>query len=117
MHGDYVGHGFACARWAASALQHESRCGGAGPSACSDTAYSQLPDEIGVEEDVDGHRAIVARDRPRMNEDPVAILPELCHRQGRERDQERQDRREQEHFADAHDLRVWGQEVHEEAGD
>ena len=67
LHGDRVGHGFARAGWTASPLKYEPWCGNAwqGPSPRSDAACLQLPDEIGVVEDVDGHAAIVARDRSR----------------------------------------------------
>lgn len=77
VHGDHVGHGFSRPWLTALSLQYKSRCGGIGgwPASRGDTADGQLSDEIGVEEDVNCHRSIVARDRLRMNNDPVAIYP------------------------------------------
>ena len=60
LHGDHVGHGFSRAPWTALAVDYEPGRGDTGPSARGDAACRQLPDEIGVEEDVDSHVAIVA---------------------------------------------------------
>lgn len=70
-----------------------------GDAACRELLY-----EIGVVVDADAHVVMIARS-----------AMELGDCRGRERDEQRQDRREEEDLADPHHLRVRGEQIHEEA--